>query len=129
MALMQLGTLALDNSDMNAARECFSQSLKYGLELNDRVVAVWNLEGLATLAAAEGLHEQAARLIAASEGLSEAIGVPISSYSPHHERILTETKSLLDEQVFQWAWAEGRRMTLEQDIQYALEQSSISIGV
>jgi hypothetical protein len=76
---------------------------------------------LACVAAAWEEAGRAARLFGASEALREAMGVPpepgeIALQEPH----LSAARSRLDKTSWQEAWAEGRAMTLEEAISYAL---------
>jgi len=80
------------------------------------------LEELAKLAGVKGQRERAVRLLGAAESLREAIGAPM--YLPErsdYEQIVTELRSALGDEAFAVAWEEGRTMTLEQAIAYALE--------
>ena len=43
-----------------------------------------------------------------------------------NERDLVITRGMLDPQAFEAAWAEGRAMTLEQAVAYALEDDEAS---
>ena len=71
-----------------------------------------------------GQLEQAARLGGASEALREAndIVIPPIDRAPY-EGSVAAVRSQLDEATFAAAWAEGRAMTLEQAVAYALEET------
>jgi hypothetical protein len=43
------------------------------------------------------------------------------SDTPEYQRILGEVREHLDDRTFEDAWAEGRHLTLEQGIAYALK--------
>jgi hypothetical protein len=67
--------------------------------------------------------EKAARLFGASEALREALGTPLpGSYRANYERNLSSMRKQLDEASVAAAWAEGRAMTMEQAIAYALAE-------
>ena len=83
------------------------------------------------LAALANMHEdagRAVRLFAAAESLREAIGM---SYRYGHyedvkyEQNLAIARANLDEVTFTQAWSEGRAMTMEQAIAYALEDREL----
>ena len=93
------------------------------LDTGDNLGAPDDLEGLACVAAARGETERAARLFGASEALPEAMGAPPESgESALQEPYLAAARSQLDEASWQEAWAQGRAMTLEEAISYALEE-------
>jgi hypothetical protein len=65
--------------------------------------------------------EHAARLFGAAEAGREAIGAPLPDAERHaYEQDLAVLRQRLDEGTFVAAWAEGRGMTLEQAVAYAV---------
>jgi hypothetical protein len=67
--------------------------------------------------------QQAARLLGAAEAEYEHMGTFLQpSNTPEYHRILIEVREHLGDPSFHAAWAEGRRMTLEQAVAYALEE-------
>lgn len=65
---------------------------------------------------------RAVRLLGAAEADREQTGAFLQpSDTPEYHRILGEVRAHLDDTSFQAAWAEGRRMTLEQALAAALE--------
>jgi hypothetical protein len=78
------------------------------------------------VAAAQDQQERAARLLGAADALREAIRLPaLSSFEHRHiDREIAAVLAVLDEGAFAAVWAEGRAMTIEQAIQYALEETS-----
>jgi hypothetical protein len=76
------------------------------------------------VAGARDQAERGARLIGAAEGLHEAAGVPVYIYyEPHrslYERTVTAVRSRLGEATFEEARAEGRAMTFQLAVAYAL---------
>jgi non-specific serine/threonine protein kinase len=87
----------------------------------------WCLECLAEVAAAQGRPQRGARLMGAAEGLLDAIG---GSWPPYYvagrERAMTVIRTALGDESSAAAWAEGRAMTLQQAIAYALEERDTS---
>jgi len=84
-----------------------------------------NLELLAAAVSMRGEHERAAWLFGAAEALREAVGAfVLPLYRAEYERGVAAVRSGLDEVAFSAAWAEGRAMTPEQAVEYALEPSS-----
>ena len=80
------------------------------------------LTGLACVLGARGEAEQAARLFAGAEAAFEAQG---TSPAPHNradsDRLLAAVRASIDEAIFAAAWEEGRSMSLEQAIAFAME--------
>jgi hypothetical protein len=67
------------------------------------------------------LDDRAVRLFGAAEALREAIGhLPNPQAQADYDDCLDATRSRLGVIAFEAAWAEGRAMTLEQAIEYAL---------
>jgi len=88
----------------------------------------FKLEVLAGLAAAEGLRARAARLYACASVLRESMGGHALEVGwPDHERHVVELRSVLGEEVFAEAWAQGRAMTLAESFGYALEKEEADL--
>ncbi len=69
---------------------------------------------------------RAARLFGAAEALRDTSGELLSPAERSvHERQVANAHAQLDEAAWQTAWAEGRTMTLEQAIVYALEPTAM----
>jgi hypothetical protein len=91
-------------------------------EVGDKEVISYTLEVFAALIAVEGEPERAARLYGAAEALREVIGAPLPpNERPRYEREVAAARAQLDEERFRAAWAEGRAMSMEEAISYALE--------
>jgi hypothetical protein len=72
---------------------------------------------------------RAARLLAASEALREAVGTPrASSEQEKHERSLAAIRAELGEGAFAKAWAEGGAMASAQAVEYALGEQAGPLG-
>ena len=80
---------------------------------------------MAGIAATLGQAVPAACLCGAVEALREAAGAPLTGFNRiDYQRIADTARTHLDEATFAAAWAEGRAMSLEQAIAYALEADS-----
>jgi tetratricopeptide (TPR) repeat protein len=93
---------------------CLRASLDIG---NLREVSV-SLEGLAASVSARA-PAQAARLLGAADLLRKRIGAPVE-YVIDYDQTLATVHACLTEPAFGTAWTEGRAMTLEQAVEYAL---------
>ena len=90
-------------------------------ELGTRLVASESIEGFACVAAARGEAERAARLFAAAQELREGVGYEQPRRAQaHREPYLDLTRSLLEEGAWEAAFADGRTLTLEEAVEYAL---------
>ena len=90
-------------------------------ELGDIHDAVESVETLGDVAAAHHEAERAARLSGAADAWREVNGVPLPPADrQRHERLAIEARQLVDEAAWTAAWEEGRAMTMDQAIAYAL---------
>ena len=102
----------------------YTEGLELAAETGDRANAAYCPEGLATLIAARDEPERATRLFGASEALLEAVGAPLYAHAQDralYDSAVEELRSRLGEGVFEAVWAEGRTMSPERAIGYALE--------
>jgi hypothetical protein len=98
-------------------------SLAVFQELADKLWMAQNLEGLAAVAVAQAQSERAARLFGAAEGGRDAIGAPLPpAERSEHDRSVAAARAALGDEAFAAAWAEGRTMTFERAIAYALTE-------
>jgi DNA-binding CsgD family transcriptional regulator len=104
----------------NDAAACLSINLCK--ELGDKMVARASLDGLACISSAEGASERAARLFGAAEVLGEAVGPLTPEEDALRAPYLVMARSQLDEASWRAAWAEGRAMSMDQAIDYALSE-------
>ena len=94
-------------------------------EIGDNSNIAYCLEGLAAAAASEGRLERAGGLWGAAEALLEKIEVAAYIYAPHrsvYQGQVRAARARLDEAAWQTAWTEGRAMTPERAIEYALSE-------
>ena len=120
-ALLQLGILAQRQGRNTQAIALFSESLHLLRAMKDRRNIAGCLEGLGSVAADSGQDFRAAKLFGAAHGLREEIGAPLPPVErPHHERAVAMVRTRLGEERFAAALTEGRAITLEQAIEYAL---------
>jgi tetratricopeptide (TPR) repeat protein len=123
-ALQILARAAWASGAREEARRHFQASLVIASELADRVNVAYCLRGLA--AGAE--PRCAARLLGAAESLLEAAGVPLYAWADHepHQRAEETARAGLGEQAYTTAHVEGRAMTFEEAVAYALGREAPS---
>ncbi len=122
--LGNLGFVALDQGDVERALPLFTQSLAAFCEAQDKEGIPYGLEGLAGSAAMQGKARRAAHLWGAAAALREATGAPFPDVDRvRYERFIVVSRSALGDAGWQAAWDEGRAMSLEQAIAYALDET------
>ncbi len=124
-----LGHIALHEGDYARAIALFKESLALTQTLDEAWLGtVVCLAGLAGVATAMRQPERAARLFGAAEALIERrqlVWPPADR--AEYDRNVAAARAQLDESTFNAAWAEGRAMTLEQAIAYALQTQAPSV--
>jgi hypothetical protein len=93
-------------------------------EFGHRGAVAHQLECLAFIAKAKEQGERAVRLMGAAEALREVSRSPMTP-NEHmlYDREVAELRAGLDEPVFAALWAEGRTMTMDQAIAYAVDEN------
>jgi len=109
--------------DHELARNYYRESLVLCKELGHKLVASASLEGLACISGAEGEAERVARLFGAAERLREAVGDKHTlEEAALREPYLAAARARLGEAPWAEAQDEGRAMSMEQAIEYALSE-------
>ena len=99
------------------------EGLRLSHELGNKAAVAWALEGLAEVVSRQGAVARSARLLGAANGLRQAVAVPLPPAARKRlERLLGTLRAQISEAAWTAAWAEGRAMSLEQAVAYALEQ-------
>jgi non-specific serine/threonine protein kinase len=125
--LKNLGIHAFHHGDYERAQALCQECLSLHRQLADKWGVVVTLEILAGIAAAQGEAARAARLMGAAERHREALGAALSTdLQPDHDRAVAAARDTLGEAGFAAAWAEGRTLTLERAIGYALEELAVT---
>jgi predicted ATPase/DNA-binding XRE family transcriptional regulator len=120
--LNSLAMLALDEGDDARAKDHLVEGLAVLQEMGERSAIANTLEVFAGLAVRQGHLVRAARIFGAAEVFRETLNAPMLLFQRHfNERGVAALRAQLDESAFTSAWAEGRAMTLEQAVAYALE--------
>ncbi len=126
---LNLAYIAQHSGDHQRALQLVRQSLQLARERNDRhdlaiaLIAIAGSPGAVAAGPAASLR-RSARLLGAAEAALERMGTfHIPSDTPEYERIIASVRTQLPAASFDYAWAEGRRMTLEQATAYALERA------
>ncbi len=116
------GMSAWRRADYAAAHALFQESLTLYRELENRRGIASALQACGFLAASRQLPERAARLLGAAQALREAIHVPLAPVEQaDYEPCVVDVSAMLGAEAFAAIWAEGRALSQEQAVAYALE--------
>ncbi|HEX8680787.1 MAG TPA: tetratricopeptide repeat protein [Ardenticatenaceae bacterium] len=125
--LTHLGFVMHQQGDAEGAWAMHAESLALRRDIGDRAGTAASIEQMAALALSEGNSERAAHLWGAAEMLRSVLKVPLpASQRPRYEGDVAAARERLGDSLFRAMWNEGRAMSLEQTIAYALEASSLS---
>jgi non-specific serine/threonine protein kinase len=122
--LLESGLVILEQGDCLLARSRFEESMKIAWKRAEYAVTLPALECFACLACREEQFMRAARLFAVTERIRQETGVVVRP-SRHvlYDREVAAVRQALGGAAFAAAWTEGRNLTLEQAVEYALEQT------
>jgi predicted ATPase/class 3 adenylate cyclase len=128
MALLAYAPIVGRQGDPPRAMALYRECITCFRDVGDRWGMTSGLEGLGILIAtsadlAPGEVTHAARILAATELLRTLYDAPIPRPDyPDYVQAVTALRSHLGEPAFAAAWAEGRAMSLEQAVAYALDE-------
>lgn len=124
--LFNQGYIAQHAGDFERAEALFLEGMALEWETGNRRYIAQNLASLAGPVAAGGSPEKAARLLGASEALLEKMGLVIQAADQFEiERYKAMVCEQLDEARFEKAMSEGRELSLEEAVVYALGKESL----
>jgi predicted ATPase/class 3 adenylate cyclase len=120
--------LALRLQDnVSDAAAVYRQALRPLHEVGDRWMLSRALEGFAAVCCLQNEHQRSARLYGAAKVLRETISAPVlPSFRPDYDDRVADVRAALGNHEFATAWAEGRAMSSEQAVTYALEWSVLT---
>jgi predicted ATPase/DNA-binding SARP family transcriptional activator/DNA-binding CsgD family transcriptional regulator len=126
MALsLGMGALSsLGRNDDRRARALCEEGLRLSLQPRVMNVTAFHLHASAALASSQGRLSRSARLWGAAESVRETIGATLSPVELHvYGPYINAARAGLDEAAWEEAWAEGKAMTVEEAVEYALAES------
>ena len=122
LSMDNLGWVAVLENSYERANKLYRESLALCRELGFRRLAVDALEGMSAVFQGYGRPGKAARLWGAAETLREHLDAPLSPVERLEcDRLIAAARAALGAEAFAAAWAEGRALSLEQALSYALE--------
>jgi len=99
----------------------YQETIKEWQRMGHRSAVAHQLECLAFIAKAMEQPDQAARLLGAAEALRQKIEIDMTpSEREEYEKEVADLKANMDGKEFASLWAEGRSLSMEQAIQFAL---------
>ncbi len=120
-----LGYLAYRQGDFREAHSLLMESLSMFRAMTYPFGILRTLDRLAGLAVAQGQMARAVRLLGAVKALLDVSGVEVAvSEQKENESYETSARSVLGLKAFTEEWEAGQAMTLEQAIEYALEENT-----
>ena len=118
-----LGYLMYELGDVERAEDYFQKSMVTLKDLGGRNEIIECLEGFAGIAALLKLPRRGARLLAAAQALRAVIGIPVNRYHQvRYQYIVESVTNQLDAQALECYSAEGRVMSWDEAIDYALSE-------
>lgn len=118
-----LGVLAAQEGDYPRAKAWYTECLRFEQRNGETHQVARCLIGFARIAEAENFLERAVRLLGAAETQIEASGTwwEKDVDQGERERLAKFLPTQLDEETFAAIWAEGRAMTVDEAVAFALE--------
>ena len=123
--LFSLASVARETGDFIEAARLSGESLILYRNGKDQFSIAHLLEEVAALETAQGQTARAARLWGASEALRERLHIPITpSAQTDYDKQVQQAQSGRSGEEFATAWAEGRAMSWEQAVAFALGEDA-----
>jgi predicted ATPase/class 3 adenylate cyclase len=125
IALAGLALVARAQGNLGESAMVFHETLLVSRELEDQWIIPRAIGGLAGAAVLAADYQRAARLFGALAAMRELSGITeaAGSFRAINEADEAVARAALDDDTFEAAWSEGRAMTLQQSVAYALEAS------
>ena len=123
-ALTNLGWLKILRGEPRSAADC-AEALVLFRRVGNRLGVAFCLEALAAAAGMSGQPLRAARLFGVAEVLREAIHAPLTgTNTAYYQQLVAMGRGKGDPGAFAAAWAQGRAMTEDQAISFALSEAN-----
>ncbi len=120
--MSELGHTERHMGHLTKARLIYQETIRGWQNLGNRSALARELECFGFLAIAAEDPQRAIKLYSAAEALHEETQSPMTAWERlEHDQSIARLHSMLDEAEFNLLWAEGRVMTTEEAVLYALE--------
>jgi len=125
----RLGQLAWRSGDYGRAVSLCRESLSLNREVGDPRGMIACLAGFAAISVAQGKVERAAQLMGAVETYLDSIGIRLLYVDKmEYERNLSVLHTQMNKKAIARYWAQGKALTMDQAIQFALQESRSTPG-
>jgi predicted ATPase/DNA-binding SARP family transcriptional activator len=126
--LRHLGQFAMFQGELLKAKALINESLQHNWTTRDYRGVGACLAALGGLSMVQGERKRAAQLFGVVDTVLKLIGTSMNPFDQQqYEHNLSQLREQLEEVAFGAAWAKGRALTLEQAIEYALEEREVSV--
>ena len=123
--LFNLAMVLLAQGEIDQAIAACVEGMSHAHKLGDNRSLTWCLAGLSMAEAEKRAGRRSARLWGAAEGLSESIASPLPRFMRHFADVhLPQARQSLGDQGFATALTEGRQMTTDAAVAYALDEEA-----
>jgi predicted ATPase/DNA-binding SARP family transcriptional activator len=124
MGLRNLGIVAARTGKHGRGVALLRESLALSREAGERWFVTRGLEELAGLTARAGDPARAARLLGAAEALRATVGAPvIPCHRERYEEAVAAVRAALPAETLAACWADGRKLSLDQAVAFALGEA------
>jgi non-specific serine/threonine protein kinase len=121
---LNLAQVALSLGDPEAAAPLAGEGLRTFYARREGREVAYALLAMAGVAVGQGRPARGARLLGATMALLEELATPLMVVDRKcYERDVAAARAVLTEEAFNAAWAEGRRMAMDEAVAYALEET------
>jgi hypothetical protein len=122
MVKSELAHIERYEGHFDKAEAMYRETLPEWQRIGHRAAIAHQLECFGAIAIFREQDQRAAHLFGAAEVLREKIKIPMTQPErQEYERVIASLREGMDKDAFTSAWAEGRAMSMEQAIQFALE--------
>jgi hypothetical protein len=123
-AVRRLGQLLWREGEYEKSITLCKESLNYNQNVGSPRGVIGCLVGFAAIAVAQEKYQYATQLMAAIETQMVSMGItPMYMDQQEYDRNLSQLRAQLDNAVFEKAWSKGRAMSLEQTVDFALQEA------
>jgi non-specific serine/threonine protein kinase len=127
--LRHLALLAARQGQYERAQACCREALIALRPLEDQWFVALTLEVTANISASRGAFLEAARLLGASEKLRETIGAPLlESRRAIYDTAVERLRAALPEGALRASWTEGRALSRDEALTYAIDQAPATVS-
>ena len=109
--------------NLKEALAIYSKTILFWQEINHQGAVAHQLECFAFIAMPQEQGERAVKLLSAAEALREFCDSPMTpTERVEYDRVIAELRAGMDEMDFTQLGTEGHSLTMEQAVQFALEE-------